>query len=415
MTPREFRRTASDVRDDPGHVEAPSPSAASSDEASFELTVLMPCLNEAQTVAVCIRKAQESLRELNVHGEVLIADNGSTDGSQAIARAEGARVVDVAERGYGAALRSGIEAARGCSVLMADADDSYALDDFGAFLTALRAGADLVMGNRFKGGIAPGAMPFLHRWLGNPVLSRVGKAFFHIPVGDFHCGMRAFRRDRIRTLGLQTNGMEFASEMVVRASLSNFTITEVPTTLRPDGRSRGAHLRTWHDGWRHLRFLLAFSPRWLLLYPAITMLALGAFGLVLLSFGPIGVAGIVFGLQTMLAFATMLIVGLQALGLSVVSRVYAVHLGMLPPSKRIEQALERITLERGILTGILLTFAGIAAYAATFVIWGTRKFGQLDVIYTVRGPIVGTVLIVAGVQLIMVSFTISLEQISAKR
>jgi glycosyltransferase involved in cell wall biosynthesis len=381
----------------------------------FELTVLMPCLNEAQTLSVCIRKAQASLRELNVRGEVLIADNGSTDGSQPIARSEGARVVDVAERGYGAALRSGIEAARGCYVLMADADDSYALDDFGAFLSALRAGADLVMGNRFKGGIAPGAMPFLHRWLGNPVLSRVGQVFFHIPIGDFHCGMRAFRRDRIRTLGLQTDGMEFASEMVVRASLSQLKITEVPTTLRPDGRSRAAHLRTWHDGWRHLRFLLAFSPRWLLRYPAITMLAVGTIGLVWLWFGPISVAGIEFSLQTMLAFATMVIVGLQALGLSVVSRVYAAHLGMLPPSRRIQQTLERLTLERGLFTGIVLTLAGIAAYATTFAIWGSKKFGQLDVIHTMRGPIIGTVLIVAGGQLIMVSFTISLGRFSAKR
>ena len=238
-----------------------SPAPGPSTSAVVELSVVLPCLDEAETLATCIRKATRSFATLGVVGEVVVADNGSTDGSQDIARDEGAVVVDVPRRGYGAALIAGIRASRGGYVLMADADDSYALDDLGGFLRELRGGADLVMGNRFRGRIEPGAMPFLHRYVGNPVLSMLGRLFFHIPVGDFHCGIRAFRRDRVLELGLVTSGMEFASEMVVRASLAELRIREVPTVLRPDGRSRAPHLRTWRDGWRHLRFLLAFSPR----------------------------------------------------------------------------------------------------------------------------------------------------------
>ena len=376
-----------------------------------ELSIILPCLNEAETLAVCIRKARTSLDQLGVVGEIVVADNGSDDGSQSIARSEGARVVDIPMRGYGAALRGGIDAARGRFVLMADADDSYALDEIGPFLEALRAGADIVMGNRFQGGIEPGAMPFLHRRLGNPVLSRLGRLFFKIPVGDFHCGMRAFQRNRIRELGMQTNGMEFASEMVVRASLNGFHIVEVPTTLRPDGRSRPPHLRTWRDGWRHLRFLLAFSPRWLLLYPALVVLGFGLLGLIVLSFGQWEVAGVTFSLQTMLACATAVIVGLQAVGLAIVARSYATHLNLLPSSQRIERALERFTLERGLIAGGILLLAGIFAFMTAVAHWGSTGFRQLDVLTTMRLPIIGMVLIVAGIQLIMVSFTMSLTQI----
>ena len=373
----------------------------------------MPCLNEAETLAVCIRKALTSLAELGVVGEVLIADNGSDDGSLDIAREEGARVVNIPRRGYGAALRGGIAAARGRFVLMADADDSYALDDIGPFVEALRGGADLVMGNRFQGGIAEGAMPFLHRRLGNPVLSLLGRLFFKIPVGDFHCGMRAFRKDRIVALGMQTDGMEFASEMIVRASLNQLNIVEVPTTLRPDGRSRAPHLRTWHDGWRHLRFLLAFSPRWLLVYPALTALLLGLVGLITLAFGPHEVSGVSFSVQTMLGCATAVVVGIQALGLAVVSRSYAAHLQLLPSSPRIERALDRITLERGVILGSLAIMAGVVLYVVALAHWGDTGFGQLDVLTTMRLPILGTVLIVGGLQLIMVSFTMSLTQIGS--
>lgn len=385
------------------------------DTHEYELTVLMPCLNEAETLATCIRKAKTSIATLGITAEVLIADNGSTDGSQQIAADEGARVVSVVDRGYGAALRGGIQAARGRFIIMGDADDSYALDDLGPFVAALRDGADLVMGNRFRGGIAPGAMPPLHRYLGNPVLSLLGRLFFKVPVGDFHCGMRGFRRDRMIDLQLRTDGMEFASEMVVRAALAHFTIVEVPTTLRPDGRSRGAHLRTWHDGWRHLRFLLAFSPRWLLINPALILGSVGLIGLLVLAFGPRNFGGVEFGLQTMLACATLVIAGLQAFGMAIVARSYAGHLGLLPRSDRIALWLERVTTDRGILWGALSIVAGIALYAIALIEWGSKHFGQLDVASTVRLPILGTVLIIAGFQLIMVSFTMSLAAIGPHR
>jgi len=373
-----------------------------------ELTVVLPCLNEAETLGVCIGKACASLAQLGVDGEVVVADNGSDDGSQQIARDAGARVVDVPRKGYGAALMGGIRAARGRYVLMADADDSYALDDIGAFVEALRGGADLVMGNRFLGGIEPGAMPFLHRYVGNPVLSGVGRRLFHIPVRDFHCGMRAFRRDRVLALGLQTTGMEFASEMLVRASLADLTITEVPTVLRPDGRSRPPHLNTWKDGWRHLRFLLAFSPRWLLLYPALVLLAAGLLGLVWLALGPREVGRLELSVQSMLVCATAAIVGLQAAGLALVSHGYVAHLDIVPASPRIERILERITLERGLVAGLLCLLAGVAAFIYAVVFWGSQRFGQLDVISTIRVPIVGMVLVVGGLQLMLVSFTMSL-------
>jgi hypothetical protein len=382
--------------------------------AAVELSVVLPCLNEAETVATCVAKALASLSELGVAGEVVVADNGSTDGSQALARAAGARVVDVPRRGYGAALRHGIDAACGTYVLMADADDSYALDDIGPFLTALRNGADLVMGNRFTGGIEPGAMPFLHRRLGNPVLSLLGRMFFRVPVGDFHCGMRAFRRDKALGLHLQTDGMEFASELVVRAAFGGLSITEVPTVLRKDGRSRAPHLRTWHDGWRHLKFLLAFSPPWVLFYPAMGLFGVGALGVVVLAFGARTIGDVSFSVQSMLAFATCLIVGAQAIGLAVISLAYANHLGLRPPSPRIERGMERITLERGLLIGFALSLAGLAAFVGAVVHWGTRGFGNLDPLSAMRLPIIGMVLIVAGVQLMLVSFSVSLTLASSE-
>jgi len=380
----------------------------SRESSTCELTIVLPCLNEAETLAVCIRKARASLAELDVSGEVVIADNGSTDGSQEIARAEGARVVPVPRRGYGAALRGGIDAAHGRYVLMADADDSYALDDIGPFVQALRGGADLVMGNRFAGGIEPGAMPALHRYLGNPVLSWLGRALFRIPIGDFHCGMRAFDRDKVAALGMATDGMEFASEMLVRASMSDLVIVEVPTVLRPDGRSRPPHLRTWHDGWRHLRFLLAFSPRWLLLYPALALSAAGLLGLVLLALGNRQVGHISLSVQSMLVCATAVIVGMQAAGLALVSHGYVAPLGLLPPSAPIERFLERLTLERGLIVGLLAFLAGIAAFIAAIITWGSTGFGALDVVSTIRVPIIGMVLVVGGMQLMLVSFALSL-------
>src|SRR6202042_2802529 len=263
------------------------------------VTILMPCLNEAETLAFCVRQAVAALRDNNIAGEVIVADNGSTDGSQKIATDEGARVVPVPIRGYGAALLAGIEAARGKYVLMADADASYDFGQLPRFLAKLEEGNDLVMGNRFSGEIKPGAMPPLHRYLGNPVLSYIGRLFFNIPARDFHCGIRAFRRDAMLDLNLRTTGMEFASEMVVKSSLANLRLSEVPTTLSPDGRSRPPHLRTWRDGWRHLRFLLLFSPRWLFLIPGATLLAVGMVLSVAVLPGPLVLGGITLDVNTL--------------------------------------------------------------------------------------------------------------------
>jgi glycosyltransferase involved in cell wall biosynthesis len=379
-----------------------------------ELTVVLPCLDEAETLATCIRKARRSFATLGVEGEVVVADNGSTDGSPEIARAEGARVVDVPRRGYGAALMAGIRAASGTYVLMADADDSYALDDLGGFLAELRDGADVVMGNRFQGRIEAGAMPFLHRYVGNPLLSTLGRLFFRVPVGDFHCGLRAFRRDRMLELGLVTSGMEFASEMVVRASLAGLAIREVPTVLRPDGRSRAPHLRTWRDGWRHLRFLLAFSPRWLLLYPSIAFQVVGLAGMAWLLFGPRSVGRVVFDVHSMLAFATMFVLGVQGLGLAVIARSYAAHLGLLAQSQRLVRVLMRVSLERGLVVGGLLLVAGAGCFVAALTSWGAGGFGPLDVVSSLRLPIVGSVLAVTGFSLVNVSFTLSMTRIGER-
>jgi glycosyltransferase involved in cell wall biosynthesis len=376
----------------------------------IELSVVLPCLNEAETLATCIKKARGSMEALGVEGEIVVADNGSTDGSQSIAEGLGARVVPVPERGYGAALRTGIAAAEGRFVIMADADDSYALDDLGPFVDALRGGADLVMGNRFAGGIEPGAMPALHRYLGNPVLSWVGRLFFRVPINDFHCGMRGFRRNRVLELGLTTVGMEFASEMVVRSAINGLHITEVPTTLKPDGRSRAPHLRTWRDGWRHLRFLLAFSPRWLFLYPAVFLVVAGAAVFTRLAVGPVTIGSVTFDIQTMIAAASAIIVGLQAGVLAMVSRAYASALGLLPRSDRVERILDRFTLEWGLIAGFAMTVAGIGSFVVAVLNWRETDFGVLTT-EDMRLPLLGMLLIVAGSQVILGSFLLSLTRI----
>jgi Glycosyl transferase family 2 len=375
-----------------------------------EVSVVLPCLNEAETLATCVGRATASLEALGLAGEVVVADNGSTDGSQAIAAGLGARVVPVAIRGYGAALQAGIAAAQGTYVVMADADDSYALDDLGPFVAALRDGADLVMGDRFAGGIEPGAMPALHRHLGNPVLSWLGRAFFRVPIHDFHCGMRGFRRDRILDLGLCTSGMEFASEMVVRASLAGLRITEVPTTLRPDGRSRAPHLRTWRDGWRHLRFLLAFSPPRVLLYPALALLMVGAVVFGVLAFGPVTVGTVTFDIQTMIVAAAMIVVGMHTAALVLVSRAYASRLGLLPRSERLERIIDRATLEWGLIGGVVLGAAGVACFAIAVLRWRVTDFGPLTTL-DMRLPLAGMLLVVAAAQVTLVSFVLSLTHI----
>src|ERR1700674_6097231 len=278
-----------------------------------ELSVVMPCLNEAATVGICVKKAIEALDRHRIRGEVIIADNGSSDGSQQIAREMGARVVNVERRGYGSALQSGIAAAHGQFVLMGDADDTYDFSQLDQFVAKLREGYDLVMGNRFRGKILPGAMPALHRYLGNPVLTGLGRLFFKSPVGDFHCGLRAFRKDAIEELGLRTLGMEFASEMVVKATAFGLRITEIPTTLAPDRRDRAPHLRTWRDGWRHLRFLLLYSPRWLFLYPGMALFVLGAVVGALLLPGPVMIGNVGFDVSTMMFAAMAILIGFQSI------------------------------------------------------------------------------------------------------
>src|SRR5438309_9213792 len=320
---------------------------------AIEVSILMPCLNEVETLAACIRKALSAIDKDDLAAEVIVADNGSTDGSQDVAEKLGARVVEVAHKGYGSALIGGIEAARGRFVIMGDADDSYDFSALGPLVDKLRQGYDLVMGNRFSGGIAAGAMVWSHRWVGNPVLTFISRVFFRTPVGDMHCGLRGFRKDAIDKLHLRATGMEFASEMVIKASLRRLKIAEVPTRLRPDGRSRPPHLRTWRDGWRHLRFLLMLSPRWLLLYPALVFLTVGLAGLLWLSVGIVHLGPLGLGVHTMLACATLVVVGLQLGGLGLVARTYAARSGLLPPSPWLQRWLTRLTVERGLLLGSL--------------------------------------------------------------
>lgn len=383
-------------------------------EDSLELSVVMPCLNEAETLEICIRKALRALANLHISGEVVVADNGSTDGSQAIAERAGARVVSVEAKGYGSALMGGINAARGEFIIMGDADDSYDFSDLVPFLEMLRAGHDLVMGNRFKGGIAPGAMPWHHRYLGNPVLSAIGRLFFHSPAGDFHCGLRGFKRAALLEMDLRTTGMEFASEMVVKATLKKMRIAEVPTTLRPDGRSRPPHLRSWRDGWRHLRFLLLFSPRWLFLYPGILLMLAGTIAGAWLLRGPIFIANIGFDVQTLLYASMAIVIGFQAIVFAVFTKVFAISEGLLPEDPKLIGLTRIVSLERGIVVGVLLLLAGLGGsiYAVSF--WDERSFGPLDPSKTLRFIIPSITALILGCQIVLSSFFLSVLGLKRK-
>jgi glycosyltransferase involved in cell wall biosynthesis len=380
----------------------------------MELSVVLPCLNEAETLSVCIRKARASMNELGIDGEVVIADNGSTDGSQDIARSEGARVVDVPTRGYGAALIAGITDAKGTFVIMGDADDSYDLSNLGPFVEALRGGAELVMGNRFAGGIAPGAMPALHRYLGNPVLTAVGRVLFRSPVKDFHCGLRGFRRDAILELDLRTTGMEFASEMVVKATLNKLTIVEVPTTLSPDGRSRPPHLRTWRDGWRHLRFLLLYSPKWLFLYPGIVVFLLGLILGGALLRGPINVGDHALDVSALVYSMAAVLIGFQAILFAAFSRAFVANEGLMPPSPGMQKAFRVLNLERGLIIGLAMFFAGFALAIYGLVHWGSTDFGALNARNAIRLAVPAATLSVLGVETIMGSFFLSVLGLSRR-
>jgi len=373
---------------------------------ALELTILMPCLNEAETVATCVRKARGFIERTGIEGEVVVADNGSTDGSIELAREAGARVVRIAHQGYGRALLGGIEAAAGRYVIMADADDSYDFSQLDGFVESLRAGNTLVIGHRFWGGIRPGAMPLLHRYLGNPVLSFVGRLFFSSRIGDFHCGLRGVERAAVLNLGLRAPGMEFASEMIVKATLAGWRIAEVPTVLSPDGRSRRPHLRTWRDGWRHLRFLLMMSPRWLMLYPGLCLIAAGAAAELAILRGPIVVHGVGFDIHTMLYAAGATVLGVQLVLFSLVARTIGVLKDALPMTPALARFLRAFTLERGIALGFTLALAGLGLAGYSVIDWAQAHLGALDPVRIMRVAIPSVTLMLAGAEIIFASFVL---------
>ena len=416
MTPVE-RAVLTRPGDDITHLKATSMTSGQLDagpdgfppnERRVELSVVMPCLNERETVGICVRKAIASLRAAGIFSEVIVADNGSTDGSAEIARAEGAHVVDVADRGYGSALKGGILAARGKYVLMADSDASYDFGHIPRFLEKLRTGSDLVMGNRFSGGIAENAMPPLHRYFGNPVLTRIGKLFFWSPCGDFHCGMRAFRRESFIRMDVRSTGMEFASEMVVKASLLRMNVSEVPTTLSPDGRSHPPHLRTWRDGWRHLRFLLMYSPRWLFLYPGICLMLVGLAGSIWLLPGPHVVFGIGFDVHTLLYAFVFVLLGFQLVAFATFTKVFAITEGLLPEDPRLNVVFRWVTLEVGLAIGGLLVMLGVGGSVFAVSHWAQESFGALNPSRMLRLVMPAVFSLTLGVQIICGSFFLSI-------
>jgi glycosyltransferase involved in cell wall biosynthesis len=381
----------------------------------LELTVVIPCLNEALTITGCVREAVDALAASGISGEVVVADNGSTDGSQARAAQAGARVVPVAAKGYGNALRGGIAAARGKYLLMGDADGSYDFSHLPRFVERLRAGADLVMGNRFLGGIQPGAMPWKNRHIGNPVLSFMGRLFFHTPVGDFHCGLRAFSADAYRRMDLRTTGMELASEMVIKSVLLGMRVEEVPTVLRKDGRDRPPHLRPWRDGWRHLRFMLLFSPRWLFWYPGILLMAAGlVLGAVLLQ-GPLPLGRITLDVHTLLFAAVAVLIGFQAASFAVLSKFFAIRAGLRRPQAGFDDWFRHLTLESGLISGGVLVAAGLGLSLWAVSLWGGQGFGPLPQPgETLRRVIPGALCLVLGCQMVLTSFFLGVLRLDTR-
>jgi glycosyltransferase involved in cell wall biosynthesis len=383
-------------------------SAASTEQPEIEVSVVMPCLNEALTVGTCVAKAVATLQRLGVKGEVIVADNGSTDGSQELATNAGARVVHAERRGYGAALQAGIAAAKGCYIIMGDADDSYDFTALEPFIERLRAGDDLVMGNRFKGGIRPGAMPWHHRYIGNPILSGILNLFFRTPIKDAHCGLRGFRKDAYERLDLRTPGMEFASEMVVKAALHGQKMSEVPTVLHPDGRDRPPHLRSFRDGWRHLRFLLLMCPMWLYFIPAGLLLGPGLALMAWLTPGPHAIGGVVFDLHTMLLGMLCVFLGYQVLWLGAFAKIHAWINGNLPPDTFSLRIFDHVNLERGLIGGGVLVLTGLGLCVGLAAEWWGSNLGPLDVSVTMRFALWGFTTLVLGVQTIFCSFFLSM-------
>jgi len=377
-----------------------------------ELSIVMPCLNEAETIATCVRKARQFLQQNGVDGEIIVADNGSTDSSRAIAAAMGARVVVAEKRGYGSALMQGIAAARGRYVIMGDADDSYDFLALRPFLDKLRAGYDLVLGNRFAGGIRPGAMPFLHRHIGNPLLSGLARLMFRSPIHDFHCGLRGFRKEAILRLDLRTTGMEFATEMIVKATLHGMRVAEVPTTLYCDGRSRRSHLRPWRDGWRHLRFLLLYSPRWLFLYPGSALMLLGTAFILWLLPGPRTIGGMTLDTRAFIYAAAAIIIGFQAINFAVFAKFFAISVGLLPKDSGFDRVFRFFNLELGLAAGAtLLVFGlGILMYQALV----TPAAGPPLSPPSLRPVVIGVLSLTLGLQTILSSFFLSILGLSRR-
>lgn len=368
----------------------------SDQKSRIELSIVMPCLNEAETLATCIIKANSYLQRSGVVGEIIVADNGSTDGSQEIAENMGVRVVNVQAKGYGSAIMGGVEAAYGRYVIIGDADDSYDFSALDNFTEKLRQGADMVVGNRFLGGIKPGAMPVLHQYLGNPVLSALGRIFFNSPLRDFHCGLRGVRKQAYEHLALQMTGMEFASEMIVKATLLNQNIAEVPTVLHPDGRSRRPHLRTWRDGWRHLRFLLLYSPRWLFLYPGLALILGGSISATILLTGT--------RIHSLLYASAAVIIGVQIVSFALFTQIYATNEGLLSKSQGFEKLKRYLSLEYGVILGCLIFVLGIVGSLVALQIWRVNNFGELRPEEVMRVVIPSVIALAVGIQLIFASF-----------
>ncbi len=389
----------------------PDPSAAPACRVSF----ILPCLNEARTLGRCLDAAAQCIAEQRVRAEIIVADNGSTDGSRQIALARGVRVIDVPLKGYGSAIRAGIDAANGELVVMADADESYDLAEAGPMIRALEDGADLVMGNRFpmRGGtIRPGAMPWKHRWIGNPALSGVGRVLFQSPVGDFHCGMRAFRRSPILGLNLRTSGMEFASEMVVKATLAGLRLAEVPITLHKDNRGRPPHLRSWRDGWRHLKFMLLLSPRWTLFVPGLSLVIIGLILTIWVGVGPATLGGVTLDVHTLIASSLMMLLGTQAVLTAGALRVHALEheIGVAAPHVRF--AFAWLTPGWGLLSGSVCVAAGLVLIGLPVLAWIKADLGQLDTRSTLRPMILGATLVALGGQFAMMGFVFGMLRLA---
>ncbi len=374
-----------------------------------DVSVVIPCLNEAGTVGDCVEKAVKGLDAAGVTGEVIVADNGSTDGSVDVARAKGARIVPVSTKGYGYALRTGIEAARGEFIIMGDADDTYDFSEIPRFVQSWRDGYDVVMGNRFGGDIRPGAMPWTHRYIGNPVLSAILRVLFHTPIHDAHCGMRGFTADVYRRMDVRTTGMEFASELVIKAAKVGCNIIEIPITLWPDRRDRPPHLRSVPDGWRHLRFMLLCAPNWLFVVPGAAFMAAGISLMLWLLPGPRKVGHVTFDVNTMFFGVVFTLVGAQAIWTGLFAKAFSYSERFSKGERSFEGILKRFTLEQGLLIGALVGAVGLVGDVWLLLDWRSSGYGPFA---GMRWVIFWSLLLFLGVQAVLSSFLLSMLGIS---